>query len=133
MNLAGNLIKLRNKINELGLNANDEEIQAFFTAIVAVAAAVVVVYAAVYDEVAVETEYYGTVKKGNIDLITENNPILNIWTLRDKKDKTYFVVDAFMENQITEVTDIIKQRSPFCFDRNSEEYLRNLLRINLLK
>lgn len=130
--------ELQKKLNDMGIDvANSEDIQAIFFTIpviyIAAVAVVAVVYAAVYDEVAVGSEYWGSVKKTNLELLTESNPILNIWTLKDKKDKTYFVVSAIVENQINDAIEIVKQKNPSYFERNSEEDLRNLLRLNLLK
>jgi hypothetical protein len=110
---------------------SEELVSLFFTVpaiAIAIAAVVVVVYFVTHDEVTVTSDAIR-----NVDAITNNNPILKIWALKGKKDKTYFVVDEFVENQINDAIDIIKQHNPSYFEKNSEENLRNLLKLNILK
>jgi stage V sporulation protein SpoVS len=128
--------EIRDKINELGLdNSAIPELQALFLAVPVLIFIAVAVFVAVAAEVLVYVHSEAsTIGQAQflMEAVTDNNPILKIWALRDKKDKTYLVVDEFVENQINETIETIKQQIPSYFEKNSEEDLRNLLKLNIL-
>lgn len=138
------------------MGIQEQEAEAFFYLIpavaIAIAAAVAVVYVVAYDEFAVagdqtiikdddilnervrEIENSGIIEETPTrSIITEEQPILNIWALKEKRENTRLVVNTLMEEQIDETISFIREKSPSYFEKNSEEDLRNTLRLNILK
>lgn len=128
--------EIRKKLNDLGLNLGEggEQIsqppKAFLVPIVAIVVAVAVVVVAVY--AATHNSFTVTSKMNSeMERLSESNPVLNIWALKDKKDKTHIVVNELIENQINEAIDLIKKEKPSFFKNNSEEEFRALIKLNL--
>ncbi|MDR3286054.1 MAG: hypothetical protein LBT27_01255 [Prevotellaceae bacterium] len=104
--------------------------QLFFTIVaiaIAVAAIVVVVYVVAYNEVAVEGDdvyrHY----------VSDINPVLSVWALKNKDNMLPILVDTYVEDQVNGIVEMIKKENPSFFDENSEEYVRNMLKINILE
>jgi hypothetical protein len=122
----------KDKLNEIGINISAET-YAWAIFVPLAVAIVAVAFIAVVAYIAAVTDMMMASSNKNIEFITENNPVLNIWALKNKKDKTYVVIEEFLENQINNIVDVVKQSSPSYFDNHSEEELRNLLKINMIK
>ena len=80
-----------------------------------------------------QTEWWGTVKKSNADLLMEENPTINIWALKDHSNDTYIIANEIIENQVDDIMDILKTEEPTILENNNEEDLRNFIKINLYK
>jgi hypothetical protein len=63
--------------------------------------------------------------------ITEHYPILNIWLMKNQdNEKTYILLDELNNHIIDKMVEAIKVNNPSYFENNSEDALRNLLRLN---
>ena len=145
--LDSNLKELINKedaikmLEKMGFNTSNKEefTEAIFVNIpficIAIAVLVAVVYAVAYDEIETEgsDKGKGKWKDSQMEALIADNPILNIWTLKNKYDKTFIVVDFIIEQQVDDIIEIIKEKSPTYFDRNSEDQVREMLKLNLSK
>ncbi|MDR2685052.1 MAG: hypothetical protein LBB53_06695 [Prevotellaceae bacterium] len=96
---------------------------------VAVAAIVVVVYVVVYDEVAVDDGGDDEFRR----YVNDINPVLSVWALKNKDTMMPILVDTYVEDQVNGVIEMIKKENPKFFNENSEEYVRNMIKINILK
>jgi hypothetical protein len=123
--------------DELGIKINEsrlygiEQYGIFPVGFICVAA--LIVYIVTHNEIYVTEEYEFRLQYNNNleKLLVDSNPVLTVWTLKDKDFATPILVDMFLEDQINEMIDIIKQENPDFFKSNSEDYMRNLLKINI--
>ncbi|GHT61474.1 hypothetical protein FACS189451_03580 [Bacteroidia bacterium] len=62
--------------------------------------------------------------------ITENNPVFYVWFMKQKGDKSFILVDEYMERQIDGIISKIKEKNPGYFEKTSEMDFRNLIKLN---
>lgn len=120
-------------INEKDLQALPWWLIGIFVAVYYGAVAAVGLETAVYYHCWQVTEVYGMVQERNIDLLMEDNPTLNIWFLKGSTDDTYYAANTFIENQIDDIIDILKEENTSVFENYNEENFRNFLKINMYK
>jgi hypothetical protein len=70
--------------------------------------------------------------QNNLKYITEQNPVLYVWFMKQKENKSFVLVDKYTEHQIEGLISQIKERNPVYFEKNSEEDLRNLIKLNTI-
>lgn len=121
--------------NELGLNkAYIGEGDSIVFPVAIICAAAVVVYLVTHNEVYVTEEYkFGLQYSNNFEkILVEPNPVLTIWTMKDKDFATPILVNTFLEDQINEIIKVINNENSDFFKNNSEDYLRNLIKVNII-
>lgn len=127
--------EIKTMLDEMGLNATNQEISTLQEGLlipvilIVVAVAVVVVYVVTDDEFEVTGEAYSN----KFDVVTNDNPVLTYWTLKDKKEQAPLVINTFMEEQVEAMVSIIEETCPTFFEHNDKEVFRNEIRINFLK
>ncbi|GHT78844.1 hypothetical protein AGMMS50262_21910 [Bacteroidia bacterium] len=125
------------QLSDLGLDLPPaEELQAGVALVLIIT--VLVVVAIVFTVTATETsmnvsgdgEQYA--KNNMKQYITENNPVLYMWFMKQKGNDSFLLVDEYTERQVDGLILEIKGRNPKYFEKNSEMDFRNMLKLNAI-
>ena len=131
--LAKNLNKknLKNKLSgEPNTISKDGEYrQSIVFPVLVIAAIGVVVYVFTHDEV-----YFSSyVQASHLEeVILSENPVINIWSLKNGGENTHILLDSHIETQVDDIVTIVKERDPDYFKENSETEFRNIVKANLI-